>query len=79
MYFKELTIAGSNAFGIEAVGGVRQHAIAHYLDLVAAGRVDVTPMLTHRFALDDWRDALRAVARPADSGALKVAFTPSAS
>jgi threonine dehydrogenase-like Zn-dependent dehydrogenase len=34
-------------------------------------------MLTHRFALDDWRDALRAVARPAESGALKVAFTPS--
>jgi threonine dehydrogenase-like Zn-dependent dehydrogenase len=77
VYFKELTVAGSNAFGIEAVDGVRQHAVAHYLDLVAAGRVDVAPMLTHRFALDDWRDALRAVARPAESGALKVAFTPS--
>ncbi|HEY5244558.1 MAG TPA: zinc-binding dehydrogenase, partial [Acidimicrobiales bacterium] len=77
VYFKELTVAGSNAFGIEAVDGVRRHAIAHYLELVAAGRVDVAPMLTHRFALDDWRDALRAVARPAESGALKVAFTPS--
>jgi threonine dehydrogenase-like Zn-dependent dehydrogenase len=79
VYFKELTVAGSNAFGIEDVGGVRQHAIAHCLDLVADGRVDVTPMLTHRFALGDWRDALRAVARPAESGALKVAFTSSSS
>ena len=52
IYFKELTIAGSNAFGIEEVEGVRKHAIAHYLDLAASGRVDLTGMLTHRFPLE---------------------------
>ena len=51
IYFKEMTIAGSNAFGIEDFEGVRRHAIAHYLQLVADGRLDITPMLTHRFAL----------------------------
>jgi threonine dehydrogenase-like Zn-dependent dehydrogenase len=76
VYFKELTIAGSNAFGVEEVEGVRQHAIAHYLDLTAAGRVDLTGMLTHRFALDRWWDALRALARQDSSGAIKVAFEP---
>lgn len=76
VYFKELTIAGSNAFGIEELDGVRQHAIAHYLDLVADGRLDIRPMLTHRFPLEDWRGALRALARPGDSGAIKVAFEP---
>ncbi|MHB1585018.1 MAG: zinc-dependent alcohol dehydrogenase [Acidimicrobiales bacterium] len=76
VYFKELTITGSNAFGIEDVDGVRQHAIAHYLDFVADGRIDVTPMLTHRFALDDWTGALGAIARAELTGALKVAFTP---
>jgi hypothetical protein len=76
IYFKELTIAGSNAFGMEDLDGVRQHAIAHYLELVADGRLDITPMLTHRFALTDWWPALKAIARQDESGALKVAFTP---
>jgi threonine dehydrogenase-like Zn-dependent dehydrogenase len=77
VYFKELTIAGSNAFGIEDVEGVRQHAIAHYLDLAGAGRVDLTGMLTHRFPLERWWDALNALARQDVSGAIKVAFEPS--
>ncbi|MGH9083769.1 MAG: zinc-dependent alcohol dehydrogenase, partial [Acidimicrobiales bacterium] len=76
VYFKELAVTGSNAFGIEELDGVRQHAIAHYLDLVAAGRIDIGSMLTHRYRLDDWWSALRALALPADSGALKVAFAP---
>ncbi|HEY3844974.1 MAG TPA: zinc-binding dehydrogenase [Acidimicrobiales bacterium] len=76
IYFKELTITGSNAFGIEDFEGVRQHAIAHYLALVSDGRLDITPMLTHRFALDQWWGALKTIARQGDSGALKVAFTP---
>jgi len=78
VYFKELNVTGSNAFGIEELDGVRQHAIAHYLDLVQDGRIDITPMLTHRFGLPQWWDALRALARPDLSGALKVAFQPSA-
>jgi threonine dehydrogenase-like Zn-dependent dehydrogenase len=76
IYFKELTIAGSNAFGIEEVEGVRQHAIAHYLDLAAAGRIDLTGMLTHRFPLERWWDALGVLARQEESGAIKVAFEP---
>ena len=50
LYFKEISMVGSNAFGFETVDGVRQHGIAHYLDLVEQGRVDLTGMLTHRFA-----------------------------
>jgi threonine dehydrogenase-like Zn-dependent dehydrogenase len=76
IYFKELTIAGSNAFGMEELEGVRQHAIGHYLRLVGEGRIDITPMLTHRFALEEWWPALKALARQDESGALKVAFTP---
>ena len=74
MYFKEISWTGSNAFGIEEVEGVRKHGIEHYLDLVAAGRVDLGPMLTHRFALDDWRSAFDALADQERSGAIKVAI-----
>ena len=74
MYFKEISWTGSNAFGIETIDGVRKHAIDHYLDLVAAGRVDLGPMLTHTFPLDDWRTAFAALADQANSGAVKVAI-----
>ena len=74
LYFKEISWVGSNAFGIEEVEGTRRHAIDHYLDLVAAGRIDLTPMLTHRRRLDDWRGAFDLLADQATSGAVKVAF-----
>jgi threonine dehydrogenase-like Zn-dependent dehydrogenase len=73
-YFKELTLVGSNAFGVEELEGVRRHAIAHYLDLVRTGRIDIRHLLTHTFRLDAWRDAFGALARQGESGALKVAF-----
>jgi threonine dehydrogenase-like Zn-dependent dehydrogenase len=76
VYFKELTVVGSNAFGIETLEGVRQHAISHYLDLVAEGRLDITDMLTHKYPLEQWPLALRALADQGSSGALKVAFEP---
>lgn len=74
LYFKELCFVGSNAFGFEEVEGVRKHGIDHYLDLVQAGRVDLAAMLTHTFALDDWRAAFGALATQEASGAIKVAF-----
>jgi threonine dehydrogenase-like Zn-dependent dehydrogenase len=74
LYFKEISMVGSNAFGYEEVEGVRQHGIQHYLDLVASGRVDLTGMLTHTFTLDDWRDAFTTLATQDETGAIKVAF-----
>jgi threonine dehydrogenase-like Zn-dependent dehydrogenase len=73
-YFKELNLAGSNAFGIEEVEGKRQHGIAHYLDLVSQGRIDLDGMLTHTFPLDRWRDAFTTIVNQGDTGAIKVAF-----
>ena len=74
LYFKEISIVGSNAFGVEEVDGRRQHGIAHYLDLARSGRVDLEGMLTHMFPLDRWRDAFATLATQGDTGAIKVAF-----
>ena len=74
LYFKEAAFVGSNAFGVEEISGQRKHAIAHYLDLVVDGRVDLRPMLTHTFGLEQWRDAFLAIANQGESGAVKVAI-----
>jgi threonine dehydrogenase-like Zn-dependent dehydrogenase len=74
LYFKELSMVGSNAFGFEEFEGTRQHGIAHYLDLVANGRVDLTGMLTHTFPLDRWREAWTTLINQDSTGAIKVAF-----
>ncbi len=74
LYFKEISWVGSNAFGIEEVEGVRKHGIAHYLDLVDQGRVDLTGMLTHTFRLDQWREAFATIANQGETGAIKVAI-----
>jgi threonine dehydrogenase-like Zn-dependent dehydrogenase len=74
VYSKEIIYTGSNAFGIEELDGVRKHAIAHFIDMVGSGRIDLTPMLTHTFRLGEWRDAFAVLADQENSGAIKVAI-----
>jgi threonine dehydrogenase-like Zn-dependent dehydrogenase len=73
IYFKELRVVGSNAFGIELFRGVRKHAMEHYVDLCASGEVDLGFLVTHRYPLDDWRRAFDTAMRKT-SGCVKVAF-----
>jgi threonine dehydrogenase-like Zn-dependent dehydrogenase len=77
LYFKEIELVGSNAFGVETVRGSRKHALEHYFDLVAEG-LDLRPMVTHRFSLDRWREAFMAMANRRRSGAVKVLLEPGA-
>jgi threonine dehydrogenase-like Zn-dependent dehydrogenase len=75
MYFKELQVIGSNGFGIEEVGGVRKHAFEHYFDFVRAG-LDLTAVVTHRFALARWQEAVLTLADSRHTGAVKVLLQP---
>jgi threonine dehydrogenase-like Zn-dependent dehydrogenase len=74
LYFKELVLAGSNAFAIEAWDGRRQHAMEWYLEFVKNRQIDVTPIITHRFSLDDYADAFMSCYHQGSSGAVKVLF-----
>jgi threonine dehydrogenase-like Zn-dependent dehydrogenase len=74
IYFKELRVTGSNAFGIEEFRGARKHAMEHYLDLCASGEVDLGFLVTHRYPLEDWKTAFETAMSKA-TGCLKVAVT----
>ncbi len=75
LYFKELHVIGSNGFGVEEVGGVAKHAMLHYFDFVAAG-LDLTPVITHRFPLERWDEAVLALKDARRTGAVKVLLEP---
>jgi len=75
LYFKEIRVIGSNGFGIEEVGGVAKHAMLHYFDFIAGG-LDLTPVITHRFPLDRWAEAVLTVKNARQTGAVKVLLEP---
>jgi threonine dehydrogenase-like Zn-dependent dehydrogenase len=74
VFHKEITMVGSNAFGTETVEGRRAHAMAHFLRLADAGRLNLDGIVTHHFPLADWREAFRTLAMQHDTGAVKVTF-----
>ena len=75
MYFKELRVIGSNGFGIEEVAGVRKHAFEHYFDFAQAG-LDLTAVVTHRYPLARWGEAVLTLADSRHTGAVKVLLQP---
>jgi threonine dehydrogenase-like Zn-dependent dehydrogenase len=57
LYFKEIALVGSNAFGVENFEGASLHAMEIYLQLLAQKRLDTARLITHRFRLDQYQDA----------------------
>jgi threonine dehydrogenase-like Zn-dependent dehydrogenase len=75
LYFKELRVIGSNGFGVEEVGGVAKHAMQHYFDFICDG-FDLTPVITHRFPLERWNEAVLTLKNSRRTGAVKVLLEP---
>jgi hopanoid-associated sugar epimerase len=73
-YFKELELVGSNAFGIEELEGERKHAFELYFDLLGRGRLKLPPLVTHRFALDSYQEALLVAHAKGRNRAVKAVF-----
>ncbi len=58
LWFKELTMKGTLCSGLEEYQGQRVRCYQLALDFMAQGKVDLSPLLTHTFRLDDYRRAL---------------------
>ncbi|CAN5311122.1 zinc-binding dehydrogenase [soil metagenome] len=74
IWLNELTVRGTFCYGIEEYQGERLPAMAVALRLMAEGKVDLEPLLTHRFRLDDYQEALATVTGKSSSGVIKAVF-----
>lgn len=74
IFFREISVVGSNAYGVEDFDEGRMHGFAHYLTLCAQKRLDPTPMITHRFPLAAYRDAFVTARDKRRHGSVKVMF-----
>ncbi|WP_197374350.1 zinc-dependent alcohol dehydrogenase family protein [Mycolicibacterium baixiangningiae] len=68
IWIKNLTIT---------TGLVDTHSTPTLIGLVAGHRLDTSPMITHRYGMDEFESAYDVFSRPSDTGALKVLLTAS--
>ncbi|MFA6133273.1 MAG: zinc-binding dehydrogenase [Phycisphaerae bacterium] len=74
VWFKELEIVGCYGRGTERFDGreIGTYQLVH--ELMAAGKLNVSPMLTHTFPLSDYRSALKVALAKSAHRAIKVAL-----
>lgn len=74
LWFSELNLIGVNGRQFEDVKNGPQHTYRLVFDLITSGKLNTAGLLTHTFALADYREALRLLLGRGQSAAIKVAF-----
>lgn len=74
VWMKGLTILGDLGHGSAEYKGKTQHCFDIAIDLVEGGKLDLTDLITHRFALDDYVEAIEVNMNKASNGAFKTLF-----
>jgi len=64
MYFKEITLVGTRA--------MTRRDFVHGLELVMAKKIDLSPYVTHRFSLEDTKEALDLIDKKSAKDVLRV-------
>jgi threonine dehydrogenase-like Zn-dependent dehydrogenase len=82
VWYKEAALVGSIDHTIDAgsapglAGGPDRHSVDRALDVLAAGLLPHDAVVTHEFALADYRAAVETAIDRSGSGAIKVVFRP---
>ena len=73
VWFQEVDLLGVNAHGMETWQGKKRHTYDITIDLMRSGQLNTTQFITHRFKLEQWRQAVNT-AMDKRSRAIKVVF-----
>ena len=82
IWYKEAALVGSIDHTVDAgsapglAGGPDRHSVDRALDVLGAGLLPDAVVVTHEFALDDYRGAIETAIDRANSHAIKVVFRP---
>jgi L-iditol 2-dehydrogenase len=74
LWLKELTVRGSLCYGSPVHASAGKGAFAEAAALIASGAAPVAELLTHTFALGEYRKALATASNKAGGESIKVAF-----
>ncbi len=74
IWLNELTIRGTFCYGIEEYQGERMPAMAVALRLMSECKVNLAPLVTHTFSIDEYKEALTTVTGKSSSGVIKAVF-----
>ncbi|MET3697833.1 threonine dehydrogenase-like Zn-dependent dehydrogenase [Bacillus oleivorans] len=76
VWLNELDLKGSFAYSTEVIQGKRVRTFDIAIELMRTGKVDLSPLVTHRFPLDEYRSALDTALNKKNRAAIKVVFEP---
>ena len=74
IWLKEIAIHGSYVYGIETWQGQQVRTMQLALNLMVEGKPDLAPLVTHRFYLKDYRQALAMVKNKSRYRLIKAVF-----
>jgi threonine dehydrogenase-like Zn-dependent dehydrogenase len=78
VWYRQLTVAGVFAYGLVPLGGERRDIYDAAIELIRRSELAELGMLTHVFALEDYRAAISAALDKGGHRSVKVAFRPDA-
>jgi L-iditol 2-dehydrogenase len=82
IWYKEAALVGSIDHSVDSgqapglAGGPDRHSVDRALDVLAAGLLPYEAVVTHEFALEDYREAIQTAIDRENSHAIKVVFQP---
>ncbi len=74
LWLDELNLIGANGRAIEQYNGRSMHTYEVVFELIQQGKLDLSGLLTHRFRIEHYRQAIATLVNRGRSGAIKVAF-----
>jgi L-iditol 2-dehydrogenase len=77
IWFKELNVQGVYAYGIEEIRGERLKTFELALRFLHEHRVDLAPLVTHRFALTEYTRAIQTALATGPNRSVKTVFAVS--
>lgn len=76
LWLREVDLLGCHGHGIENLNGRRVHSFQISMEWIAQKKINPERLVTHRFGLREFKDALRVAADKRNSGAIKTLLDP---